>query len=192
MATRCCMPPDSVSGYDFSKPESPTAWMRCSTVWRRSCSGNPLIFRPYSTFCDTVSQGNEVYFWKTMPRSRPGAPVTGSPLTRISPEEGWSRPAMMRSNGGFAAARGSEQHAEFADVACRRARRRLRLRSSRCGGLGCGIRWGQRSCGRGCARRSWFYSCPIPACPALASGDSGFWCLVAHALACRGELQFVV
>src|SRR5450759_4914140 len=96
MATRCCMPPESVSGYDDSKPASPTASTRWATVWRRSCSGKPLIFNPYSIFCDTVSQGKEVYFWKTMPRSRPG-PVTGAPFTRICPLSGWSRPAMSRS-----------------------------------------------------------------------------------------------
>ena len=31
-------------------------------------------------FPATVSQGNDVYFWKTMPRSGPG-PVTGLPFT---------------------------------------------------------------------------------------------------------------
>src|ERR1035438_4224735 len=36
----------------------------------------------------TVSQGKDVYFWKTMPRSRPGPP-TGLPSTRISPVSGW-------------------------------------------------------------------------------------------------------
>src|SRR6266849_1300667 len=45
----------------------------------------------------TVSQGNEVYFWNTMPRSLLG-PCTGWLLTRISPESGLSRPAIMRSN----------------------------------------------------------------------------------------------
>src|SRR5258708_4749760 len=43
----------------------------------------------------TDSHGKEVYFWKTMPRSRPG-PVTGVPFTSTSPLSGWSRPAMMR------------------------------------------------------------------------------------------------
>ena len=57
--------------------------------------GTPLIFIPYSTFCATVSQGKEVYFWKTMPRSRPG-PVTGLPFTSTSPVSGWSRPAIRR------------------------------------------------------------------------------------------------
>src|SRR5215471_20758349 len=44
----------------------------------------------------TVSQGNEVYFWNTIPRSLLG-PCTGWPFTRISPLSGWSRPATMRS-----------------------------------------------------------------------------------------------
>src|SRR5215468_4175249 len=44
----------------------------------------------------TVSQGNEVYFWNTMPRSLLG-PCTGWPFTRISPLSGWSRPATIRS-----------------------------------------------------------------------------------------------
>src|ERR1035438_3092563 len=48
----------------------------------------------------TVSQGKDVYFWKTMPRSRPGPP-TGLPSTRISPVSGWSRPAIMRSSVDF-------------------------------------------------------------------------------------------
>src|SRR5215472_9493603 len=43
----------------------------------------------------TVSQGNEVYFWKTMPRSLLG-PFTGSPFTRISPLSGRSWPATIR------------------------------------------------------------------------------------------------
>src|SRR5947199_4032042 len=45
----------------------------------------------------TVSQGNEVYFWKTMPRSLPG-PETGWPFTSTSPWSGRSSPAIMRSS----------------------------------------------------------------------------------------------
>src|SRR5436305_4067050 len=44
----------------------------------------------------TVSQGNEVYFWNTMPRSLPG-PFTGCSFTRTSPESGRSSPAIKRS-----------------------------------------------------------------------------------------------
>src|SRR6266849_4323652 len=44
----------------------------------------------------TVSQGNEVYFWNTMPRSLPG-PDTGSSFTNISPVSGWSSPAIKRN-----------------------------------------------------------------------------------------------
>src|ERR1022692_1612087 len=47
-------------------------------------------------FPATVSQGNEVYFWNTIPRSFPGA-CTGFSFTRISPESAWSRPAIKRS-----------------------------------------------------------------------------------------------
>src|SRR5579864_9186614 len=46
---------------------------------------------------ETVSHGNEVYFWKTMPRSLPGW-VTISPLTNTWPLVGLSRPAIMRSS----------------------------------------------------------------------------------------------
>src|SRR5215831_3248374 len=46
-------------------------------------------------FSSTVSHGNDVYFWNTMPRSRPG-PVTAAPLTRTSPVSGRSSPAMIR------------------------------------------------------------------------------------------------
>src|SRR5260370_14147760 len=44
----------------------------------------------------TVSQGNEVYFWNTMPRSLPG-PDTGMSLPCISPVSGRSRPAIKRN-----------------------------------------------------------------------------------------------
>jgi len=42
---------------------------------------------PKRTFWRTVRWGKELYFWKTMPRSTPGA-VTGWPRTRISPAVG--------------------------------------------------------------------------------------------------------
>src|SRR5208337_5160740 len=45
-------------------------------------------------FAPTVSQGKDVYFWKTMPRSRPG-PSTGFPFTIIWPLSGRSRPAII-------------------------------------------------------------------------------------------------
>src|SRR5438445_411538 len=45
----------------------------------------------------TVSQGNEVYFWNTIPRSLPG-PDTGCSFTSISPVSGRSSPAIKRSN----------------------------------------------------------------------------------------------
>ena len=45
------------------------------------------ISRPKVTLRSTVRLGKELYFWKTMPRSRPG-PVTSSPRTRTSPVVG--------------------------------------------------------------------------------------------------------
>src|SRR6185369_12290812 len=47
-------------------------------------------------FSSTVSHGNDVYFWNTMPRSRPG-PVTLLPCANTSPAVGSSSPAMIRS-----------------------------------------------------------------------------------------------
>ena len=48
-------------------------------------------------FSRTVSQGNSVYDWNTMPRSAPG-PVTGVPSSSTWPGVGRSRPATMRSS----------------------------------------------------------------------------------------------
>src|SRR5512147_42274 len=48
-------------------------------------------------FCRTVSHGNSVYDWNTMPRSAPG-PVTRAPSSSTHPEVGVSRPATMRSS----------------------------------------------------------------------------------------------
>ena len=48
-------------------------------------------------FSRTVSQGNSVYDWNTIPRSAPGA-VTGEPSSTTRPVVGVSRPATMRSS----------------------------------------------------------------------------------------------
>src|SRR3954452_286952 len=91
------MPPESVSGYAFSNPLSPIASTSWATVSFLLSSGTPLILRPYAMLPATVSQGNDVYFWKTMPRSLPG-PFTTSSLTSTSPQSAWSRPAVSRNS----------------------------------------------------------------------------------------------
>src|SRR5690349_18546194 len=48
-------------------------------------------------FCVTVSHGNSVYVWNTIPRSAPGARTT-CPSRRTSPLVGVSSPATMRSS----------------------------------------------------------------------------------------------
>src|SRR5438132_3441397 len=48
-------------------------------------------------FCRTVSQGNSVYDWKTIPRSAPGA-LTGVPSSRMRPDVGASSPATIRNS----------------------------------------------------------------------------------------------
>ena len=51
---------------------------------------------PNSTFSSAVSQLNsDASPWNTTARSTPG-PVTGAPLTRICPDEGSMKPAIMR------------------------------------------------------------------------------------------------
>src|SRR6266508_2231453 len=48
-------------------------------------------------FSRTVSHGNSVYDWKTMPRSAPGA-LTGAPSSSTRPDVGASSPATIRSS----------------------------------------------------------------------------------------------
>ncbi len=58
-----------------------------SIAERDSPSSSRFSSRPKVTFLSTVRCGNELYFWKIMPRSRPG-PVTGRLRTRTSPVVG--------------------------------------------------------------------------------------------------------
>ncbi len=64
--TRCCMPPDSSSGFLLRHWVRPTSSSFSSTSLRRSFSGRPCISRPKLMFSRTVSQGIRANFWKTM------------------------------------------------------------------------------------------------------------------------------
>src|SRR5208282_1897449 len=70
--------------------------MSVRAVLRLISCGACRILSPNSTFSRTVSQGKEVYDWKTMPRSGPG-PWTSFPLTKIFPLVGDISPATMRN-----------------------------------------------------------------------------------------------
>jgi hypothetical protein len=50
---------------------------------------------PKAMFPATVSHGNDEYDWNTIPVLRPG-PCTGTPPSRMAPEEGISSPPAMR------------------------------------------------------------------------------------------------
>src|SRR5262249_1010478 len=67
-----------------------------SAVCRRSTSDTPRSRRPKAMLSITVSHGNRVYDWNTIPRSAPGR-VTGSPSSRTRPSLARSRPATIRS-----------------------------------------------------------------------------------------------
>ena len=64
--TRCCMPPDSSSGFLLRHWVRPTSSSFSSTSLRRSFSGRPCISRPKLMFSRTVSQGIRANFWNTM------------------------------------------------------------------------------------------------------------------------------
>src|ERR1017187_10076115 len=136
----------------------------------------------------TVSQGKDVYFWKTMPRSRPGPP-TGLPSTRISPVSGWSRPAIMRSSVDFPQPDGpsrtlnsprfrpsGEKTSSTSKLTLCSASMRLPLGPAK-------LRERLRT---EILVLFMPYLAPLPCCTLFLV------CLVAHALACRGELQFAV
>src|SRR5262245_48493624 len=56
----------------------------------------PRSRRPKAMLSSTLSHGNRVYDWNTMPRSEPG-PVTTEPSSKTRPSLALSRPAMIRS-----------------------------------------------------------------------------------------------
>ncbi|MNZ81625.1 hypothetical protein D3C78_1003010 [compost metagenome] len=64
--TRCCMPPESSSGFLLRHWVKPTSSSFSSTSLRRSFSGRPCISRPKLMFSRTVSQGIRANFWNTM------------------------------------------------------------------------------------------------------------------------------
>ncbi|MNI44216.1 hypothetical protein D3C73_985820 [compost metagenome] len=64
--TRCCMPPDSSSGFLLRHWVRPTSSSFSSTSFLRSFSGRPCISRPKLMFSRTVSQGIRANFWNTM------------------------------------------------------------------------------------------------------------------------------
>src|SRR5204863_8373398 len=66
-------------------------------IFRRSSGGVPLASRPSSTFFSTVNQGNRAKDWKTIATCGLSARI-GSPSKKTSPEVGFSRPTMIRSN----------------------------------------------------------------------------------------------
>src|SRR5215831_6295402 len=67
-----------------------------SAICRRSTSDTPRSRRPKAMLSITVSHGNRVYDWNTIPRSAPGR-VTGSPSSRTRPSLARSRPATILS-----------------------------------------------------------------------------------------------
>lgn len=103
--TRCCMPPDSSSGQDFSQPPSPQRVSASPARRSRSARGTPWTSRPYPAFSSTLRCGNSAKCWKTMlilvertRRSSAGErAVRSSPSIRMRPAVGSSRPLSMRS-----------------------------------------------------------------------------------------------
>ena len=100
MATRCFIPPESSRGYLCTASDSSTSamiWRSFSRVAVSLTLWPPERDGPKSTFLSTSSHGNDVYDWKTMPRSRP-VPVTARPSFRTTPSVGLANPPIMRNS----------------------------------------------------------------------------------------------
>src|SRR5437867_1642293 len=86
IATRCCWPPESRSGYSSAlssrpmRPRSSRAWVFASAFER------PRVFRGASVmFCITVMCGKRLNAWKTIPILRRSAFVSTLPFVIVSP-----------------------------------------------------------------------------------------------------------
>ncbi len=115
IATRCFMPPESSLGYFFAESARPTASRYLAACAARSCRATPRSLSPYSTFSRTVSQPNDVYAWKTMPRSRP------TPLDALAVDEDLALGRRQQAGDRlqdrrFAAARRPEEDDDLADA----------------------------------------------------------------------------
>ena len=89
-ATRCCSPPDSVSGRRERKPSSPTNASAASTAASISAVGTRTFSSPNATSSSTESVQNWASgSWKTRPTSRAsrdtGWSATDSPATVTEP-----------------------------------------------------------------------------------------------------------
>lgn len=107
--TRCCMPPDSSSGQDFSQPARPVSSSASAARFSRSARGTPCTSRPYPAFSSTLRWGNSAKCWNTMLilvdrtcRSSAGLRAVRSwPSKSTRPAVGSRSPLSMRSNVDF-------------------------------------------------------------------------------------------
>lgn len=103
--TRCCMPPDSSSGQEFSQPPSPHSSSASAGAPFALGPGTPWTSSPYAAFARTSRCGNSAKCWNTMlilvertrRSSRGVSAVRSSPSKRMRPEVGSSSPLSMRS-----------------------------------------------------------------------------------------------
>ena len=105
IATRCCWPPDSRSGYSprrSARPNRSSSAIPCSSASRRDC---PSTLRgPSVMLSSTVMCGNRLNDWNTIPMlvrilfSSTSGAVTSTPPTTIRPAVTGSIRLMQRSS----------------------------------------------------------------------------------------------
>lgn len=83
--TRCCMPPESWSGYSCSRPVSPTRSTICCARARRCAFFSPRTSSPYATLPRTRRCGSRPKCWNTIEkRCRRSSRSSTAPASRMS------------------------------------------------------------------------------------------------------------
>ena len=98
IATRCCMPPDSVCGNASSNPRRPTSWIRSAVVRAERLELlRPTTSSGSSIFWVTERQGSSVGDWNTKPSECACRAAAGvSPPSAMVPAKGCITSATRR------------------------------------------------------------------------------------------------
>ena len=104
--TRCCMPPESSSGYWPPQPPRPTCSSACAACRWRSSRGTPASSRPNAVLSSTVMCGISANDWNTMlmslrrsaRKAAAGSALMSCPSITTRPAVGSISPLSMRTS----------------------------------------------------------------------------------------------